>query len=62
MRWCGFVFLLAACSLSAQTSVVPEIQYRSVPDFLHLPADLYFGEVAGVESPNALVCPEVDTK
>src|SRR5256714_2964282 len=48
MRWLGFVFLLAACSLSAQTSVVPEIQYRSLPDFLHLPADLYFGEVTGV--------------
>src|SRR5450432_546179 len=48
MRWLGFVFLLAACSLSAQTSVVPEIQYRSVPDFLHLPTDLYFGEVTGV--------------
>ena len=48
MRWLGFVFLLAACSLSAQTSVVPEIQYRSVPDFLHLPTDLYLGEVTGV--------------
>src|SRR6478736_5566666 len=48
MRWFGFVLLLAACSLSAQTSAVPEIPYRSVPDFLHLPADLYFGEVAGV--------------
>jgi hypothetical protein len=36
------------CSLSAQTSAVPEIQYHSVPDFLHLPADLYFGEVTGV--------------
>jgi NHL repeat len=48
MRWLGSAFLLAACSLSAQTSVVPEIQYRSVPDFLHLPADLYFGEVTGV--------------
>jgi hypothetical protein len=29
-------------------SAVPEIQYRSVPDFLRLPADLYFGEVTGV--------------
>ena len=48
MKWLGFVFLLVACSLSVQTSVVPEIQYRSVPDFLHLPTDLYFGEVAGV--------------
>ena len=38
MRWLGFAFLLAACSLSAQTSVVPEIQYRSVPDFLHQPS------------------------
>ena len=28
MRWLGLVFLLAACSLSAQTSVVPEIQPR----------------------------------
>lgn len=28
MRLLGFVFLLAACSLSAQTSVVPEIQRR----------------------------------
>src|SRR6201987_663771 len=39
---------LTTSSLSAQTSGVPEIQYRSVPDFLHLPADLYFGEAAGV--------------
>lgn len=26
----------------------PEIQYRSVPDFLKLPPDIYLGEVAGV--------------
>src|SRR6266704_199004 len=37
-----------AASLFAQQSPVPEIRYRSVPDFLKLPADLYFGEVAGV--------------
>jgi hypothetical protein len=48
MRCLGFVFLLPASSLSAQTSVVPDIQYRSVPDFLRMPADLYFGEVSGV--------------
>ncbi len=42
------VLLIATCSLSAQQLSVPEIQYRSVPDFLHLPADLYFGEVSGV--------------
>ncbi len=27
---------------------VPEMSYESVPDFLKLPADLYFGEVSGV--------------
>jgi hypothetical protein len=42
------VLVFAAYSLSAQQSPVPEIQYRSVPDFLQLPSDLYFGEVAGV--------------
>src|SRR5450432_2743945 len=48
MRW-SFVFLcLVAASLFAQQSPVPEIPYRSVPDFLKLPPDLYFGEVAGV--------------
>ena len=39
---------LTTCSLPAQTSGIPEIQYHSVPDFLQLPADLYFGEVSGV--------------
>src|SRR5450432_2206726 len=43
----SFLFLVAA-SLFAQPSPVPEIRYRSVSDFLKLPADLYFGEVAGV--------------
>ena len=42
------VLLIAPCSLWAQQSPVPEIQYRSVPDFLHPPSDLHFGEVAGV--------------
>src|SRR5215813_210557 len=42
------VLLFAACQLCAQRAPVPEIPYHSVPDFLHLPADLYFGEVAGV--------------
>jgi hypothetical protein len=48
MRWFGLVFLLAAGSLAAQTSAVPEIRYHSVPDFLRLPDNVYFGEVAGV--------------
>ena len=34
-------------SLFAQSSV-PEIKFRSVPDFLKLPPDLYLGEAAGV--------------
>jgi sugar lactone lactonase YvrE len=52
MRFSAILLFVAiackTCSLSAQTPAVPEIQYRSVPDFLHLPADLYFGEVSGV--------------
>jgi DNA-binding beta-propeller fold protein YncE len=32
----------------AQQSRVPEIPFRSVPNFLKLPPDLYLGEVAGV--------------
>src|SRR5436190_16489845 len=42
-----FLFLLTT-SIGAQQSSVPQITYRSVPDFLKLPADLYLGEVAGV--------------
>ena len=34
-------------SLCAQPGV-PEIKYRSVPDFLKLPPDIYLGEAAGV--------------
>src|SRR6476660_7919393 len=48
MRRALCLLLFAPCFLSAQTSQVPEIPYRSVPDFLHLPVNLYFGEVAGV--------------
>jgi len=48
VRWSIFAVLLVACSLSAQQFVIPEIPYRSVPDFLQLPDDLYLGEVAGV--------------
>ena len=48
MRCSILVLFLVAASLFAQQSPVPEIRYRSVPDFLKLPTDLYFGEVAGV--------------
>src|SRR5260221_12186550 len=41
-------FLSLTTSLFAQQSQVPEIRYRSFPDFLKLPADLYLGEAVGV--------------
>ena len=40
--------LALAGSSSAQSSSVPEIPYRSVPDFLKLPPNMYLGEVSGV--------------
>ena len=40
------LFLFAASFLPAQQPL--EIPFDSVPDFLKLPSDLYFGEVAGV--------------
>jgi hypothetical protein len=44
------VFFSAVNALAQQVPAqsVPEIHYRSVPDFLKLPADLYLGEVSGV--------------
>jgi DNA-binding beta-propeller fold protein YncE len=48
MRRTILALLLAVGSAYAQQSAVPEIRYRSVPDFLKLPADQYFGEVTGV--------------
>ena len=55
MKRFAFCFILLAFlqapkveSVNAQTAKVPEISYESVPDFLKLPADLYFGEVSGV--------------
>src|ERR1700732_1944082 len=41
-------FFALTTSLFAQQSQVPEIRYRSVPDFLKLPADLHLGEAVGV--------------
>src|SRR6266481_7114695 len=46
MRRLLLLFSLAG-SLFAQSSV-PEIKFRSVPDFLKLPPELYLGEAAGV--------------
>ena len=42
------LFLYISSSLFAQRQQVPEIQFKSVPDLLKLPADLYLGEAAGV--------------
>ena len=44
------LFLVAGPVFAQQSpqSPPPEIRYRSVPDFLKLPQDLYFGEVCGV--------------
>ena len=40
-------FLLVAPAF-AQQQTAPEIPFRSVPDFLKLPPDMYLGEVSGV--------------
>ncbi len=40
--------LLLVCSVASGQQSAPEIPYESVPDFLKLPADMNFGEVAGV--------------
>jgi len=46
LKPCLFILLLSSILLAQ--SRVPEIAYDSVPDFLKLPQDMYFGEVAGV--------------
>jgi len=50
MQRCCVVMLFLALTASAlaQEARVPAIPFRSVPDFLKLPPDLYLGEVAGV--------------
>src|SRR5882762_1412874 len=42
------IFFLFTNSLFAQQPSVLEIRYRSVPDFLTLPADFHLGEAVGV--------------
>lgn len=44
----GMMLLLSRTLESTAQAQPPEIPFDSVPDFLHLPADLYFGEVAGI--------------
>ena len=49
MKICVLLLILALTGpVFAQKAPVPEISFRSIPDFLKLPADLYLGEAAGV--------------
>ena len=44
----SMLVLLFFMSVSLFAQHPPKIRYQSVPDFLKLPPDIYFGEVAGV--------------
>jgi sugar lactone lactonase YvrE len=44
----AIAMVVLCVSGSAQQNSVPEISYRSVPDFLKLPSNMYLGEVSGV--------------
>ena len=53
--WGGFHEAFALCSLFpsgcaglCSAAAAPQIPFRSVPDFLKLPPDMYLGEVSGV--------------
>jgi DNA-binding beta-propeller fold protein YncE len=49
MKRCVMIFsFLVLCSAAFGQQAPPEIKYRSVPNFLKLPPDQYFGEVSGV--------------
>src|SRR6201997_4441686 len=48
MKWSMLVLFLGGILVSAQQTTVPQIPYRSVPDFLQLPPNMYLGEVSGV--------------
>ncbi len=45
--WLGAIVALAF-SVAAGAQAPPEIPFESVPNFLKLPADVYFGEVTGI--------------
>jgi sugar lactone lactonase YvrE len=50
-RWLAGALALASVPVMAQQAAaqdVPQIAYDSVPDFIKLPNDVYFGEVTGV--------------
>ena len=47
MKRCAALLLLASCAF-AQEASIPKIDFQSVPNFLKLPQNMNFGEVAGV--------------
>jgi len=48
LSFCTLMTLSPVLFAQTQQAEVPTIPFTSVPDFLDMPADLYFGEVAGV--------------
>jgi hypothetical protein len=48
VKRCILVLFFLTGSLLSQQTTIHEIKYRSVPDFLKLPTNMYLGEVAGV--------------
>ena len=52
----SFVVVMCMAALPVAQQTVPEIQFQSVPDFLDLPPDLHFGEVAGVAVNSKATC------
>src|SRR5579864_5259237 len=48
MKWSMLVLFLGSSLVSVQQTTVPQIPYHSVPGFLQLPPNVYFGEVSGI--------------
>ena len=44
----GFVLCLVIAAPALAQESAPEIKFRSVPDFIKLPPNMYLGEVSGV--------------
>src|SRR5882757_7961209 len=45
---CAIISVFSTCSFAQEAKPVPEIAFDSVADFLKLPPDIHFGEVAGI--------------
>jgi hypothetical protein len=48
LKWLWAAMSLGLSTWAAAQTSPPEIPYESVPDFFKLPANVYFGEVAGI--------------